>query len=149
MLVLWQKRHKAAYLQFLENSKQFGKNVMSEKEIAVNFLRLAASGQVDEAYDRYVGDSFRHHNPYFAGDAQSLKEGMRDNAHKHPDKIFEVQRVIAEDSLVAVHSRIQMLPSETIIAVVHIFRIENGKIAELWDIGQPMPEGSVNEYGMF
>ena len=32
---------------------------------------------------------------------------------------------------------------------VNIFRFENGRIAELWDVGQPMPEESPNQYGMF
>ena len=35
------------------------------------------------------------------------------------------------------------------MAVVHIFRFEGGRIAELWDLGMPIPEDSVNENGMF
>jgi predicted SnoaL-like aldol condensation-catalyzing enzyme len=122
---------------------------MNAKDIAVAFLTLAASGRVDEAYDLYVGESFRHHNPFFAGSAQSLKEGMRDNALKNPNKVFELQRAIEEGAFVAVHSRIQMPPGGASIAVVHIFHIEAGKILELWDVGQPVPESSVNEHGMF
>jgi predicted SnoaL-like aldol condensation-catalyzing enzyme len=121
---------------------------VSAKEIAVAFLKLAASGRVDEAYDLYVGESFRHHNPYFAGNAQSLKEGMRDNALKNPSKTCDVQRAIEEGAFVAVHSRIHMPPSQT-ITVVHLFRMEAGKIVELWDVGQPVPEDAVNEQGMF
>ena len=30
--------------------------------IATEFLCLCASGQVREAYDRYVAEDFRHHN---------------------------------------------------------------------------------------
>jgi predicted SnoaL-like aldol condensation-catalyzing enzyme len=35
------------------------------------------------------------------------------------------------------------------IAVVHLFRFEAGKIAELWDVGQAQPEQMVNQIGMF
>lgn len=119
---------------------------MSAKELAIEFLQRAASGDVDAAY-RLVAPDFRHHNPYFASDADSLKAGMRDNAVKNPNKVFEVQRAIAEGPFVAVHSRVEM--GSMTIAVVHIFRFENGKIAELWDIGQPQPEPMVNELGMF
>ena len=118
------------------------------KELAVKFLQLAASGSVEEAYEP-VAASFRHHNPYFPSDAASLKAGMQENAHKNPDKIFEVQRVISEGSFVAVHSRIQMPSRGLTIAVVHIFRFEHNQIAELWDIGQPQPEKMINELGMF
>jgi predicted SnoaL-like aldol condensation-catalyzing enzyme len=34
-------------------------------------------------------------------------------------------------------------------ALAHIFRFENGRIAELWDIAQPAPSDSPNQNGMF
>jgi hypothetical protein len=58
------------------------------KDVAVAFLRAASSGDVDEAYARYVTPSFRHHNPYFAGDAASLAAGMKANAANNPDRTF-------------------------------------------------------------
>jgi predicted SnoaL-like aldol condensation-catalyzing enzyme len=119
------------------------------KEAAISFLQLAAAGNIDEAYDKFVAPDFRHHNPYFAGDAASLKAGMRDNALKNPGKILEVQRAIEEGAMVAVHSRIQMASGALTLAVVHIFRFEEGKIAELWDVGQAQPEQMVNQLGMF
>lgn len=118
------------------------------KESAIQFLQLAASGKVDDAY-ALVASSFRHHNPYFPSDVTALKQGMLENARNNPDKLFEVQRAIAEGSLVAVHSRVHMPANSMTIAVVHIFRFENGKIAELWDIGQPQPNPMANELGMF
>jgi predicted SnoaL-like aldol condensation-catalyzing enzyme len=42
-----------------------------------------------------------------------------------------------------------MPANKVTIAVVHIFRFENGKIAELWDVGQAVPDGAVNEHSMF
>jgi len=35
------------------------------------------------------------------------------------------------------------------VAVVHIFRFENGKVVELWDLGQQMIKDSPNENGLF
>ena len=35
------------------------------------------------------------------------------------------------------------------IAVVHIFRFEQDRVAELWDLGQPIAADSPNENGMF
>ena len=35
------------------------------KESAVSFLKMASTGKVREAYSKFVGASFKHHNPYF------------------------------------------------------------------------------------
>jgi predicted SnoaL-like aldol condensation-catalyzing enzyme len=121
----------------------------SHKEAALSFLRASASGNVREAYQKHVAPGFRHHNPYFRGDAESLMKGMEENAAKNPNKALEVQRAIEEGDLVAVHSRVRMKPGEPGVALVHIFRFQDDRIVELWDMGQPVPENSPNENGMF
>lgn len=121
---------------------------MSNKELAISFLENAASGRVDEAY-KSVSGNFRHHNAYFPSDTESLKAGMADAHKQFPNTKIEVQRAIAEDDLVAVHSRVQHAPETAAIAVVHIFRFEGGKIAELWDVGMEVPKDSPNESGVF
>ena len=121
----------------------------SNKNAAVSFLKMAASGKVQEAYSKFVGEGFRHHNPFFEGSAESLQAGMQANALQNPDKVMDVKRVIAEGELVAVHSHVQQKPGDRGAAVVHIFRFENGRIVELWDLGQPVPDESSNQFGMF
>jgi predicted SnoaL-like aldol condensation-catalyzing enzyme len=121
----------------------------SHKESAVEFLKLVASGQVREAYQKHVDADFRHHNPFFRGDAASLMEGMEQNAAKSPNKVLEIQSAIEEGDRVAVFSRVRQQPKDRGGAVVHIFRFENDRIVELWDVGQAVPEKSVNENGMF
>ncbi len=122
---------------------------MTKKQIAQHFLKLCASGQSRVAFEKYVGSGFLHHNAFFKGDANTLMTAMEENAAKNPDKVFEIQRVLEDDDLVAVHSRIRQSPDATDAAVIHIFRFENDKIAELWDFGQEVPEDAVNENGMF
>ena len=124
-------------------------NSRSLKDSAIAFLTLAATGKVSEAYDRYVGAGFRHHNPHFGGDAESLKAAMQANAAKNPNKTLEVQRALQDGDEVAVFSRVRQHPDDRGGAVVHIFRFESGRIVELWDIGQSVPEASINENGMF
>ena len=121
----------------------------SNKDAALTFLKLAASGKVREAYSKFVGPGFRHHNSFFEGSAESLSAGMEENARQNPDKVFEVKRAIAEGEFVVVHSHVQQKPNDLGAAVVHIFRFEMGHIVELWDLGQPVPENSPNQYGMF
>jgi predicted SnoaL-like aldol condensation-catalyzing enzyme len=121
----------------------------SHKESAVAFLKAVASGQVREAYERYIGSGFKHHNPFFGGDAASLMEAMEQNAKKNPNKVLEIQTAIEEGDRVAVFSRVRQNPEDKGGAVVHIFRFKGERIVEFWDIGQAIPEKSVNDNGMF
>ncbi|WP_099351548.1 nuclear transport factor 2 family protein [Fredinandcohnia onubensis] len=119
------------------------------KEKAKSFLDLIVSGNIREAYERHIGPNFCHHNPYFRGDAESLMLAMEENAVQNPHKIFEVKLAIEEGDKVTVYSHIRQNSEDFGAAVVHIFRFENDNVVELWDIGQPLPENSPNENGMF
>ena len=122
---------------------------IDNKDKAISFLELASSGKVREAYSKYIGAGFRHHNPYFEGSAESLETAMQENARQNPDKVFEVKRALADDDFVVIHGLVRHKPGELGVAVVHIFRFVQGEIVELWDVGQPVPDGSPNKYGMF
>ena len=121
----------------------------SLKDAAVEFLSLVAAGQVAEAYDRHAGAALRHHNPHVRGDAASLKQAMQEGALRNPAKVLKVQRALQDGNEVAVFSHVRQRPDDPGAAVVHILRFEGGRIVELWDIWQPVPQESVNENGMF
>ncbi|MCM3362069.1 MULTISPECIES: nuclear transport factor 2 family protein [Bacillaceae] len=121
----------------------------SQKDIAISFLMLVATGKVREAFHSYIGPDFRHHNPFFNGDADSLMIAMEENAKQSPNKKVESKLVIEEDDKVVVYSHIKQHPEDLGGAVVHIFRFQNNQIVELWDIGQPIPKDSPNKNGMF
>ena len=74
---------------------------------------------------------------------------MEENARQNPSKTLEVKRTIAEGEFVVIHSHVRQKLGDLGAAVVHIFRFEAGRIVELWDLGQPVPEDSPNENGMF
>ena len=121
----------------------------AKKDAAVSFLNLAASGRVREAYANRVTAGFKHHNPFFAGDANSLMAGMEENARQNPHKRLDVLHALEDGDFVAVHSHVRQTPTDRGAAVVHVFRFDGDRIAELWDVGQPVPEQSVNANGMF
>lgn len=122
---------------------------MTQKQTAQHFLMLCAKGQSKEAFNLFVAKDFIHHNPYFRGDAQSLMRAMEEEAVRNPTKIFEVLRALEDGNLVAVHSRIRENVEDAGMAVVHIFGFSEGKIGELWDIGQVVPSDMINENGIF
>ncbi len=121
----------------------------SRKDIALEFLRMVTAGDIGEAYRRHVAPGFRHHNAWFAGDADSLMRGMEENHGRFPHKQAQVHHALEDGDAVAVHSHVRLQPGDRGVALVHIFRFEQDRIAELWDLGQPVPEESPNQYGMF
>jgi predicted SnoaL-like aldol condensation-catalyzing enzyme len=119
------------------------------KASAIDFLRLSASGRARDAYAKYAAPNFRHHNAYFKGDADSLMRAMEENARQYPDKTLEVKQALRDGDRVATLCHVRMNPKDRGIGVVHIFRFEGDRIAELWDLGQPVPDDSPNDNGMF
>ena len=119
---------------------------MSHKAVAIDFLKKAASARMDEAY-AHAARNFRHHNPYFAAGAASLSAAMEEAHRKTPNKALHVQRAVEEGEVVAVHSRVERDQGD--IAVVHIFRFDGDRIAELWDVAMELPENSPNKDGAF
>jgi predicted SnoaL-like aldol condensation-catalyzing enzyme len=59
----------------------------------------------------------------------------------------DLRRIIADDPLVAVHNRIGLPTGD--VAAIDIFRVQDGLIAEHWDVVQPVPERPANPHGMF
>jgi predicted SnoaL-like aldol condensation-catalyzing enzyme len=121
---------------------------MTKTDIATVFLKLASSGDVDEAYEKYVHPDFIHHNAYFKGDRETLRQGMIENAQQFPNKKCDILRTLEEGDLVTAHSKIT-LDAEKVFGVIHIFRFEDDKIIEEWEAGQEALKGSPNENGIF
>ena len=122
---------------------------ITHKDTALAFLKLCAAGKPREAFQKYTGPGLRHHNAYFAGSAEALIGGMEQSAREHPRTSLEAKQVIEEGDRVAVFSHVHMEPEDRGIAVVHILRFAGKKIVEFWDVGQPVPEHSPNELGVF
>lgn len=121
----------------------------TRKEAAIEFLKLVVSGEIRSAYERHVGRTFVHHNPHFRGDAASLMAAMEEDAAANPGKILEIQLALQDGEQVAVFSRLRRNPDDRGGAVVHLFRFEEDRIVELWDIDQAVPEEVINDNGMF
>lgn len=123
---------------------------MSNKASAIEYLGMAAAGDVLAAYARHVAPGFTHHNPHFAQDRQSLLDAMAQSSATDPNKSFEVIQAIEDADTVAVHSRLTRASADVRYAVVHILKFDgDGKIVEMWDVVQEVPTDSPNALGMF
>ncbi|HEY9378415.1 MAG TPA: nuclear transport factor 2 family protein [Jiangellaceae bacterium] len=95
-----------------------------------------------EAFDELIVDDYIQHNPQAGNGLQAVKAFF---APIGPVDV-EVQRVIADGDLVAVHSNYKTWNT----AGVDIFRFnDDGKIIEHWDVLQPVPETTASGNDMF
>src|SRR5262245_37580182 len=118
---------------------------MTNKMSATSFLEMAGAGNVRAAYDRFVGPDFIHQNHSINGDRQSLMIAMEIAAKTHPNKAIDIKHIYEDGNVVITHSLVtRQDPDAPGIAVVHIFRFSDGRIAELWDVGQEISKDSPN-----
>jgi predicted SnoaL-like aldol condensation-catalyzing enzyme len=126
-------------------------DIQRNKSTVREFYDLAFNrGQPEEAAKRYLGPSYRQHNP-LAGDGPEPFIGfVRWITGENPDLRVEFKRLIAEGDLVVVHSHLIPAPAARGTAVMDIFRLDgNGKIVEHWDVLQEVPEKAQNANTMF
>ena len=122
---------------------------MNNKQTALDFLNLVVTGNIDEAYSKYVDMTGKHHNQYHASDFASLRDGMKENHDKFPHKKLTVKNAVTEGDLVMTHSHVVLEAVKLELSVVHIFKFSHGKIIEMWDVGQQLQKDSPNEDGAF
>lgn len=81
--------------------------------------------------------------------APSGREPLRALIANAPESAtYEMGMVIAEDDLVVVHARISGMAPTPMIAI-DIYRVEDGMIAEHWDVIQPEVLDTVSGNPMF
>ncbi|WP_329337828.1 nuclear transport factor 2 family protein [Streptomyces sp. NBC_00663] len=120
-----------------------------QKDVVVRVLKGVFERGDTEVVDRFVRPDYIQHNPLAPDGAETLK-GLATAVHaQFPDAKYDIKRVISDGDLVLVHSNVVLTPGTRGTAVFDIFRFQDGKIAEHWDVGQNVPETSANGNDMF
>lgn len=93
--------------------------------------------QPEEAVALYVGSKYIQHNP-MAGDGPGpFVEFVKACTGQFPELSVEIKRALAEGDLVVTHSLIKTSPEDRGTAAADIFRLQDGKVVEHWDVLQP------------
>ena len=121
----------------------------SHKTTAITFLQLAATGRIDEAFEKYISANLIHHNAFFPGDRESLQNAIGKSAMDNPQTTIDTKLAIVEGNLVTTLSHVKHKPQDTGYAVAHFFRFDGDKVVEMWDIAMQIPDNSPNKNGVF
>jgi predicted SnoaL-like aldol condensation-catalyzing enzyme len=123
---------------------------MEENKKTVAAFYDAALNQKDfDAASKYLGNRYTQHNPTAADGPEGLKAFIAFLKDKFPNNRSEIKRIFADGDYVIVHVHAVREPGTRGNAIIDIFKLENGKVVEHWDVVQPIPEKPANNNGMF
>ena len=121
----------------------------ANKKTVLAFYDAALVKLDADAAVAFIGPKYIQHNPTAPDGVEGLKGLIKFLKEKYPQRKGEIKRVIADGDLVVLHVHSKSTPEDRGNAIMDIFRLENGKIVEHWDVMQPVPEKAANPNTMF
>jgi len=101
------------------------------------------------AVDRFIADGYIQHNQSVQPGKQPLKDFLDMIKGQTPDAVHDVKRAFVDGDHVTVHYHVRRFPGDLGWAVIDIFRVEDGKVIEHWDVMQDVIEGGPNPISPF
>ena len=119
------------------------------KKTVTAFYDAAINDKDFAAASAYLGDKYIQHNPLAADGPEGLQAFLGFAKENLGGFKVEFKRVLADGDFVIVHAHATNGPDDRGSAVMDIFRLENGKVVEHWDVIQAIPETAQNSNTMF
>ena len=101
------------------------------------------------AVDRFIAPDYIQHSQLAEPGREALKRFLDMIREQTPDAVHDVKRAFVDGDHVIVHYHVRRWPGDKGRAVIDIFRVENGLIAEHWDVLQDVSEGGPNPNSPF
>ena len=126
-----------------------GEMEAANKRTVAAFYEAGLNQKDADAALKYVGSRYIQHNPGAADGLEGFKQFVTFLREKYPQSHSEIKQMFADGNYVILHVLAVREPGTRGNAIVDIFRLQDGKIVEHWDVAQPIPEHSANNNGMF
>lgn len=99
------------------------------------------------AIETYCSTDVISHNPTLVGGHDPGVAYLEDEAARGSK--VTIHRIIADGNFAAVHMEMTFTDGSPALAIVDLWRAENGKLVELWDVPQPIPAVTASGNSMF
>lgn len=110
---------------------------------------LEVDFDIETAGRECFGEIYIQHSAHVPDGKEGVLAYFAERFKKFPNARMEIKRASADGDLVWIHLHFQRTPDVRGNAVIHIFRMEDGKFVEHWGVGQPVPEKSVHGNSVF
>lgn len=112
------------------------------RKLVEDFYRMAfQENRHEEAIRTYAGPKYVQHNPFVPDGAEGFVTFFAEwQENKSPHFRQDILRVVADEEYVAVHAHMQFGPDKPSTVLVDIFRIEDDRIVEHWDVYREVPD---------
>ncbi|MBR0811308.1 nuclear transport factor 2 family protein [Bradyrhizobium diazoefficiens] len=121
----------------------------ANRKTVLDFYEKGLNQKDADAALAHVGDRYVQHNPNAADGADGFRKFIGFLREKFPNSRSEIKRSFVDGDYVILHVHAVREPGTRGNAIVDIFKLENGKIVEHWDVVQPIPESPANNNTMF
>ncbi|MDM0106273.1 nuclear transport factor 2 family protein [Variovorax sp. J22R24] len=121
----------------------------ANRQAVLAFYEKGLNQKDAEAALKYVGTRYVQHNPNAADGPEGFRKFIAFLQEKFPKSQSTVKRSFVDGDYVILHVHAVREPGTRGTAIIDIFKLENGKIVEHWDVAQPVPEKAANDNGMF
>ena len=127
----------------------FAADLEANKKTVLEFYEQGLNRKDFEAASKYFGPKYIQHNPGAPDGIEGFKTFVNFLKDKFPQSHSEIKKAFAEGDYVILHVHAVREPGTRGRAIMDIFRLEDGKIVEHWDVAQDIPEKMPHTNGMF
>jgi len=101
------------------------------KQLVLEAFDAAFNRKETDAFERFWSPNYIQHSTTIPSGREGLKNSI---ASRPPEFHYEHGLIMAEGDFVMIHGRFSNIGEPRAIIVVNILRIENGLLAEHWDV---------------
>lgn len=121
----------------------------ANRKVVLDFYEKGLNRKDADAAIALMGDRYVQHNPNAADGPEGFRKFIGFLKEKFPNSKSEIKRSFVDGDYVILHVHAVREPGTRGSAIIDVFKLENGKIVEHWDVVQPIPENPANSNGMF
>ena len=121
----------------------------ANRKVVLDFYEKGLNQKDADAAIALMGNRYVQHNPNAADGPEGFRKFIGFLRENFPNSRSEIKRSFVDGDYVIVHVHAVREPGTRGAAIIDIFKLENGKIVEHWDVVQDVPEQALNTNTMF